>query len=274
MVCHREALASNSVPNGQSTRNFLRTIAVITIISRGTAFMRSPVNTRIQHGSQSRLLYDHFMNKARSYETVPLSASTLEDTEQTELVDNIDLMATPSQNKQYRRSNAVKMKPAADLKSSLTSQNVSKDSSTPDKIRSARSRQRMFKAQKLLEMAQISPSQRLEMEEERLLASRSADSTSASIKSRSKPASSANHLNSTQDVYQMRMAGTFDSVDNLVDSKSLLPGGRWTDPMVDLTKNDSPKSNEKEIRNKVATGKVAEVCCVLSDQSFVITLQN
>jgi hypothetical protein len=24
------------------------------------------------------------------------------------------------------------------------------------------------------------------------------------------------------------MADTFDSVDNLVDSKSLLPGGRWT----------------------------------------------
>jgi hypothetical protein len=125
-----------------------------------------------------------------------------------------------------------------------------------DKIRATRSKERMIKAQKLLEMAQVSPSQRLEMEEER----RGANSTSFSARRSRSPPAAARHFNNTQDVYQMRMGSTFDSVDNPVDSKSLLPGGRWAEERDQSVSVDS--SSEMEMRNKISAGQVAEVCVI------------
>ena len=120
---------------------------------------------------------------------------------------------------------------------------------------SIRSKQRMIKAKKLLEMAQVSPSQRLEMEEER----RGDNSTFNSINNKRISARKTSTFNNTQDLYEMRMAETFDSVDNLVDSKSLLPGGRWIDEREQLTKNPESSLNGME-RHNLAAGKVAEVC--------------
>ena len=96
-------------------------------------------------------------------------------------------------------------------------------------------------------------------------------------------ASSLSSNNRQEDVlYQMRMAGTFDSVDNLVDSKSLLPGGRWVvqdnpnngiSTTATTTRGEMSTSNtnkpvsEMDMRNKLAlTGQVAEVCsvCIVS----------
>jgi hypothetical protein len=59
----------------------------------------------------------------------------------------------------------------------------------------------------------------------------------------------------------MRMAGTFDSVDNLVDSKSLLPGGRWVDEEVGSAVNSDSLSSEMDLRKIASYGQVAEVRC-------------
>eukprot|EP00584_Thalassiosira_punctigera_P005369 CAMPEP_0172544070 /NCGR_PEP_ID=MMETSP1067-20121228/14306_1 /TAXON_ID=265564 ORGANISM="Thalassiosira punctigera, Strain Tpunct2005C2" /NCGR_SAMPLE_ID=MMETSP1067 /ASSEMBLY_ACC=CAM_ASM_000444 /LENGTH=978 /DNA_ID=CAMNT_0013330569 /DNA_START=63 /DNA_END=2999 /DNA_ORIENTATION=- len=109
----------------------------------------------------------------------------------------------------------------------------------------SKSAQRLLKAKRLLEMAQVSPSQRLEMEEARK-SSQSAtanrafnstngndmndDSTVVAMGSYSMRFGGYGSLEEEleqQGVYELRMADTFDSVDNPVDSKSLLPGGRW-----------------------------------------------
>lgn len=154
------------------------------------------------------------------------------------------------------------------VKIGLESDNVS-DKGGSARIRSHR---RMEKARRLLEMAQVSPSQRLEMEEREQMAFdrrlRGGVTAAAAV---SFPSSS--NSNSQDDVFQMRMAGTFDSVDNLVDSKSLLPGGRWVvEDSRDTATTGETSSNasfsEMDVRNKLAvTGQVAEVsvcvCCSL-----------
>ena len=134
-----------------------------------------------------------------------------------------------------------------------------KDSSTKNKDYSSNSRsaKRLLKAKRLLEMAQISPSQRLEIEEARKASSintnnynnSSTTSTTSTAKDDDNDTTMMNDNTidtvvpmgsysmrfggygtleeELNDMYQMRMADTFDSVDNLVDSNSLLPGGRW-----------------------------------------------
>eukprot|EP00986_Skeletonema_menzelii_P013349 scaffold7689_cov139-Skeletonema_menzelii.AAC.3 len=87
-------------------------------------------------------------------------------------------------------------------------------------------------------MAQISPSQRLEIEEARKASSSSVNNviennnnivdTVVPMGSYSMRFGGYGTLEEElKDMYKMRMADTFDSVDNLVDENSLLPGGRW-----------------------------------------------
>lgn len=162
------------------------------------------------------------------------------------------------------------------VKIGLESDNANDDASSSIKGGSARirSHRRMEKARKLLEMAQVSPSQRLEMEEREQLAFdrrlRGGVTAAAAVVDTTSFSSSSNS-NGYDDVFQMRMAGTFDSVDNLVDSKSLLPGGRWVvEDSRDTATTGETSSNasfsEMDLRNKLAvTGQVAEVrvCCTL-----------
>jgi len=109
-------------------------------------------------------------------------------------------------------------------------------STTPNKSNS-KSAQRLLKAKRLLEMAQVSPSQRLEMEEARKSAFNSTNGISddatvvpmGSYSLRFGGYGSLEEELEQQGVSEMRMADTFDSLDNLVDSKSLLPGGRWVE---------------------------------------------
>jgi hypothetical protein len=189
----------------------------------------------------------------------PLRASILEEIELIERVNNFDSISTKVTSSERSRRNSV------DEKKTLAS-NVSgakhiklNDESkvSSDKIRSARSKQRLIKAQKLLEMAQVSPSQRLEMEEARLRGTNSASLNGRRVRT----SSAAIGLNNTKDMYQMRMAGTFDSVDNLVDSKSLLPGGRWVDEEVGSAVNSDSLSSEMDLRKIASYGQVAEVRC-------------
>lgn len=191
----------------------------------------------------------------------PLRASILEETELIERVNNFDSISTKVTSSERSRRNSV------DEKKTLAS-NVSgakhehiklNDESkvSSGKIRSARSKQRLIKAQKLLEMAQVSPSQRLEMEEARLRGTNSASLNGRRVRT----SSAAIGLNNTKDMYQMRMAGTFDSVDNLVDSKSLLPGGRWVDEEVGSALSSDSLSSEMDLRKIASYGQVAEVRC-------------
>lgn len=191
----------------------------------------------------------------RSYRSDYLRASILEERELTKIAEPDILTAKPRS--QLDRSDIVNGKKslnAVDAKS--LDKSLTKNSDI-EKIRATRSKERMIKAQKLLEMAQVSPSQRLEMEEER----RGANSTSFSTRRSRSPlpprTSAAAHFNNTQDVYQMRMGSTFDSVDNPVDSKSLLPGGRWAE---ERDKSVGTSASEMEMRNKISAGQVAEVC--------------
>lgn len=130
----------------------------------------------------------------------------------------------------------------------------------------ARSQRRMIKANKLLEMAQVSPSQRLELMEEGAAIQRTrysyntTDTEHPSSNDRAPKISGGSPAKyAKSEIYQMRMADTFDSVDNLVDSKSLLPGGRWT--AVAANDGDEPAVG---VGNRVASfndfaGQVAEV---------------
>lgn len=95
---------------------------------------------------------------------------------------------------------------------------------------STRSAKRLLKAKRLLEMAQISPAQRLE-----ILANNSTSTIGVIDNDTVVPMGSYSMRfggygtleEELKGMYKMRMADTFDSVDNLVDSNSLLPGGRW-----------------------------------------------
>jgi hypothetical protein len=130
---------------------------------------------------------------------------------------------------------------------------------------SSRSAKRLLKAKRLLEMAQISPSQRLEIEEARKASSSSSVSNFNSTNN--DMIDSANNNNNIdtvvpmgsysmrfggygtleeelKDMYKMRMADTFDSVDNLVDRDSLLPGGRWV--YTTTTEEEQKKNDEKD----------------------------
>jgi hypothetical protein len=105
--------------------------------------------------------------------------------------------------------------------------------STKKDYSSSRSAKRLLKAKRLLEMAQISPSQRLEIVEARKASSSPSSSidtidTVVPMGSYSMRFGGYGTLEEElKGMYKMRMADTFDSVDNLVDSNSLLPGGRW-----------------------------------------------
>jgi len=132
--------------------------------------------------------------------------------------------------------------------SSSNSSDRSKITTASDKesaaLRSeARSKQRLLKAKKLLEMAQVSPSQRLEMEGIMSVANPAQNFGNNAV-------NMAGTLNNNNiewreiEEAQMRMADTFDSVDNLVDSKSLLPGGRWVS-----TSTTGPENVPKNLPN-------------------------
>ena len=121
----------------------------------------------------------------------------------------------------------------------VVTEEPTEESSTNKKdYTSSRSAKRLLKAKRLLEMAQISPSQRLEIEEARKASSSSVNNviennnnivdTVVPMGSYSMRFGGYGTLEEElKDMYKMRMADTFDSVDNLVDENSLLPGGRW-----------------------------------------------
>lgn len=103
---------------------------------------------------------------------------------------------------------------------------------------STRSAKRLLKAKRLLEMAQISPSQRLEiLQEERKMFNSTTTTTTTGVIDNDTVVPMGSYSmrfggygtleEELKGMYKMRMADTFDSVDNLVDSNSLLPGGRW-----------------------------------------------
>ena len=140
------------------------------------------------------------------------------------------------------------------------------DKSTNNTVNS-KSAQRLLKAKRLLEMAQVSPSQRLEMEESRKSNNNnngSFNSTNTNINGKSNSMNddtssttvvpmgsyslrfggSGSLEEELEDVYAMRMADTFDSVDNLVDSKSLLPGGRWVDTNINSKSNGAAMNGD------------------------------
>ncbi len=106
----------------------------------------------------------------------------------------------------------------------------------------ARSRQRLLKARKLLEMAQVSPSQRLEMEKGFMSGTNPAQNVENGVANIAGTLNNKGLEGEKFEEAQMRMADTFDSVDNLVDSKSLLPGGRWVS-----TSNSGPESASKNV---------------------------
>ncbi|KAL7512379.1 hypothetical protein ACHAXN_009361 [Cyclotella atomus] len=216
---------------------------VIISSHRGEAFTPPAPNIMIATSTRRSHRSDH-----------SLRASILEETEQIEIAEP-DLLTTSTRSRPGRRDivNGKKSPNAIETATSATPLSLDRTKSIDmDKIRATRSKERMIKAQKLLEMAQVSPSQRLEMEEER----RGANSTSFSARRSRSPPAAARHFNNTQDVYQMRMGSTFDSVDNPVDSKSLLPGGRWAEERDQSVSVDS--SSEMEMRNKISAGQVAE----------------
>lgn len=97
-----------------------------------------------------------------------------------------------------------------------------------------RSAKRLLKAKRLLEMAQISPSQRLEIEEARKVKNNDnfdsfmTDETIVPMDSYSMRFGGYGTLEEElKGMYKMRMGDVFDIVDDFVDSNSLLPGGRW-----------------------------------------------
>ncbi|KAL9181782.1 hypothetical protein ACHAXT_012125 [Thalassiosira profunda] len=137
----------------------------------------------------------------------------------------------------------------------------------------SKSAQRLLKAQRLLEMAQVSPSQRLELEEARksLNNGTAAVDTVVPMGSYSMRFGGYGSLEEELEnqANEMRMADTFDSVDNLVDSKSLLPGGRWVNTNdrdvigdangASAAKEGKRKTTEMEQRKNIAlSGQVAE----------------
>ena len=97
-----------------------------------------------------------------------------------------------------------------------------------DDYSSTRSAKRLLKAKRLLEMAQISPAQRLEILSNSTTATIIDNDTVVPMGSYSMRFGGYGTLEEElKGMYKMRMADTFDSVDNLVDSNSLIPGGRW-----------------------------------------------
>lgn len=244
----------SAAPRRWRTLPLIQRLAILMIvISHGSAFT-SPLS-RIRYTSSS-LTHNYLMNtsKRRTYQSGFLWASTLEETG----IKEADVITKPTS--QPSKSYDTNEKEPPTLSKSASARTKQKtpeirSSDNTEKVRAVRSKQRMLKAQKLLEMAQVSPSQRLEMEEER----RGANSTSFSATG-SRLSAAPGRFNNTEDMYQMRMAGTFDSVDNLVDSKSLLPDGRWVEERKRSTENTDAPSSEMELRNKLAAGQVAEVC--------------
>jgi len=133
---------------------------------------------------------------------------------------------------------------ASDASNLNKANNINRANGTNKKLNNnsnSKSAQRLVKAKRLLEMAQVSPSQRLEMEEAQKISqfnstsgnddvNNNDDTTVVSMGSYSMRFGGYGSLEEEieqQGLYELRMADTFDSVDNLVDSKSLLPGGRW-----------------------------------------------
>jgi len=130
-----------------------------------------------------------------------------------------------------------------------------------NKTTNSKSAQRLLKAKRLLEMAQVSPSQRLDQSQSTPPTTTTSAAATASTPNNGNVMNDDTTPNTVvpmgsysmrfggygsleeeleqQGLYDLRMADTFDSVDNLVDSKSLLPGGRWVE-----TGNGVATSNE------------------------------
>lgn len=149
-------------------------------------------------------------------------------------------------------NNANNDQPSIDNQNSNSSNNSDNSPiKTASKKNNEKSNLRLMKARRLLEMAQITPSQRLEtMQNNNSNMNDDYFTTVVPMGSYSMrfggfgsleeeleqpaplPSQSAvlsqQQQQQHQGMYELRMADTFDSVDNLVDSKSsLLPGGRW-----------------------------------------------
>ena len=237
-------------------RPFSRVFAGMLTMSCVTAF--APMSSIDPYrASSTRQIFHHpFGKKRRAWQVNDfMRGSTLEETEQIERMVSGPKTTYVSARKIDRIVDSNTSAPKYESKTFPESGTTNISS---ERNRSVRSKKRMIKAQKLLEMAQVSPSQRLEMEEEH----RGTNSTfnvnsNTRVSTRTTPV--AAKFNDTRDVYEMRMAGTFDSVDNLVDSKSLLPGGRWIDNREQVTENTESSLNEMERRNMLAAGQVAEV---------------
>jgi len=155
-----------------------------------------------------------------------------------------------------RRTNGVLNRKTYPEEEDTKDKDMKPKSSNRSKINPKRkSAQRLLKAKRLLEMAQVSPSQRLEiMQQDAAVATQQKSSTSNAQTNTTKsfvninkqvddPSTSTvvpmgsysmrfgGYGSLEEELYsmtEMRMADTFDSVDNSVDAKSsLLPGGRW-----------------------------------------------
>lgn len=161
---------------------------------------------------------------------------------------------------------------------------------------SSRSAKRLLKAKRLLEMAQISPSQRLEIEEARK-ASSSVNNFNNSTNNDMIDSSTNNNNNNIdtvvpmgsysmrfggygtleeelKDMYKMRMADTFDSVDNLVDRDSLLPGGRWVYTTTEEEQKNKMEKEEKDggqRRSGLQSSKAASETSSLTSSSSKAT---
>jgi len=145
---------------------------------------------------------------------------------------------------------------------------VESTSSSNDQKEKMSDSSRLTKAKMLLEQAQVSPSQRLEMGMENKPASvgnapptKPAGSVVNGVSNNSSKNKQSNGFGDEFGNSQMRMADTFDSVDNLVDSQSLLPGGRWVNepPSTPSIETGPQDVSEMELRrNNFVAGNVAE----------------
>jgi len=153
-----------------------------------------------------------------------------------------------------RRTNGILNRKPYPEEEDIIDSKPKSNSNSRSKINPKRkSAQRLLKAKRLLEMAQVSPSQRLEIMQQDAAAQQKSStsngqanttksfvninkqvddpSTSTVVPMGSYSMRFGGYGSLEEELYsltEMRMADTFDSVDNSVDAKSsLLPGGRW-----------------------------------------------
>ena len=193
-----------------------------------------------------------------------------------EILDTNIVDTTIEQTNTMPKTNGIYVREAYDNEVSTNRNNVSK--------KSDKSAQRLLKAKRLLEMAQISPSQRLEiMQQESQKTNNNGqqpvtttNSNENGINSNTPTISNIKEDTTTTvvpmgsysmrfggsgsleeelwEMTEMRMADTFDSFDNSVDLKSsLLPGGRWVNGEGDKVDSSSSATSSKEGKQLTST---------------------